>query len=154
MKTRIAALIILAAAFLPLRAHEGVELGPNGGRILEFSKDESLHGEIAVKDGRFHIALLDKDMKPLAVGEQVLTATGGDRSRPVKLEVTKDAAGFSLPVVKEGEWLILQFRAASGSKPVTARVHYDTAECSGCKNPEWLCKCKPDEEKKADKPAK
>ena len=155
MKTRIAALLFcLAACFLPARAHEGVELGPNGGRILEFSKDETLHGEIAVKNGRFHIALLDKDMKAVAVGTHVLTATGGERARPVKLEVTKEAAGFSLPVVKEGQWLILQLRPSPDAKPVTARLHYDTAECSGCKAPEWLCKCRPEAEKKDAKPAK
>ena len=34
-----------------LTAHEGVERGPNGGRILEFSKDETMHGEVTVKLG-------------------------------------------------------------------------------------------------------
>ena len=46
--------------------HGGVELGPNGGRVVEFSKDESLHGEVTLKDGRFHVAILDKALKPLA----------------------------------------------------------------------------------------
>ena len=64
MKTYILALlsslVITAAAF----AHGEVELGPNGGRILEFSKDETLNGEVSVKDGKFVIALLDKAKKP------------------------------------------------------------------------------------------
>ena len=41
-------------------AHGDVELGPHGGRILEFSKNESMHGEVLVKDNHFQIALLDK----------------------------------------------------------------------------------------------
>ena len=44
-------------------AHEGVELGPNKGRILEFSKNETLHGEVTLHQGQFRIAVLDKDMK-------------------------------------------------------------------------------------------
>ncbi|MCA1962427.1 MAG: hypothetical protein LDL31_00615 [Prosthecobacter sp.] len=138
------ALFTLFTLFSPLAcAHEGVELGPNGGRILEFSKDETLHGELTLKDGRFHITLLDKDMKPVAVSSQTLTATTGDRQSPQKLSVEKTAQGFSLPVVKEGEWLILQYRAEASAKPVTARFEFNTAICEECKAVEWLCKCKP-----------
>ena len=134
-----------------LSAHEGVERGPNGGRILEFSKDETMHGEVTVKEGKFHIALLDKDMKPVAVAAQTLTASTGDRAKPVKLEVAKAATGFSMPVVSEGAWLILQFRSGPEGKPITARMEYNTATCDGCKEPEWLCKCEPEKEK--EKPA-
>ena len=129
-------------------AHEGVELGPNGGRILEFSKNETLHGELTVKDDRFHIALLDKDLKPLALAEQQLTATTGDREAPRKLEVARDARGFVLPAVKPGEWLILQFRNSPADKAVTARFEYNTAICEECQAPEWICKCKPEAGKK------
>ncbi|MBV6499208.1 MAG: hypothetical protein CJBNEKGG_01659 [Prosthecobacter sp.] len=129
-------------------AHEGVELGPNGGRILEFSKNETLHGELTVKDDRFHIALLDKDMKPLALAEQKLTATTGDREAPRKLEVGRDARGFVLPSVKPGEWLILQFRNSPDEKAVTARFEYNTATCEECQSPEWICKCRPEAAKK------
>jgi hypothetical protein len=51
MKTK---LILLLSLLTSLAfAHEGVELGPNGGRILEFSKDETMHGEITVKGDNF-----------------------------------------------------------------------------------------------------
>jgi hypothetical protein len=136
--------IISAAAF----AHEGVELGPNGGRILEFSKDETMHGEVIVKGGKFHIALLDKDMKPVAMDKQSLTAITGDRSAPQKLTVEKDAKGFVVPLVKAGEWLILQYKNAPDTKAITARMEYNTATCEACKEPEWLCKCKPDKDNK------
>ena len=129
-------------------AHEGVELGPNGGRILEFSDNETMHGEVTVKGDQFHIALLDKDKKPVAMDKQTLTATTGDRAKPVKLEVTKDAKGFVIPVVKPGEWLIVRYKETADAKTITARFEYNTAICEECKNAEWLCKCKPEAEKK------
>lgn len=141
MKTTLLTLLTLITTLAC--AHEGVELGPNGGRILEFSKDETLHGELTLKDGRFHIALLDKDMKPVAIASQTLTATTGDRQSPQKLEVEKTAQGFTLPTVKPGEWLIVQFRPEAGAKAVTARFEYNTETCAECKAPEWICKCKP-----------
>ena len=148
-------LISMILAFLSgaavLTAHEGVERGPNGGRLLEFSKDETMHGEVTVKEGKFHIALFDKDMKPVAVAAQTLTASTGDRAKPVKLEVAKAATGFSMPGVSEGAWLSLQFRSGPEGKPITARMEYNTATCDGCKEPEWLCKCEPEKEK--EKPA-
>jgi hypothetical protein len=129
-------------------AHEGVELGPNGGRIVEFSKDETTHGEVTVKGDQFHIAVLDKDMKPVTMNEQTLTAVTGDRAAPQKLTVEKDAKGFVIPVVKAGEWLILQYKKTPGTKAITARLEYNTAICEECSNAEWLCKCKPEAEKK------
>jgi len=146
MKTKLILLITLLTSLA--FAHEGVELGPNGGRILEFSDNETMHGEVTVKGDQFHIAVLDKDMKPVAVAAQTLTATTGDRAKPVKLEVTKDAKGFVMPVVKPGEWLILRYKDHADAKTVTARFEYNTATCEECKAPEWLCKCKPEKEKK------
>ena len=146
MKTKLILLftLITRLAF----AHEGVELGPNGGRILEFSDNETMHGEVTVKGGQFHIAVLDKDMKPVALAAQTLTATTGDRAKPVKLEVTKDAKGFIIPAVKPGEWLIVRYKETADAKAITARFEYNTATCEECKALEWLCKCKPEAEKK------
>jgi hypothetical protein len=140
MKTKLTTLFLTLTAALAF-GHGGVEVGPNGGRILEFSKNETMHGEVTVKDGQFHIALLDKDMKPVAVADQTLAATTGDRDNPQKLEVTKTDKGFSLPVVKEGEFLIVQFKADAKAKAVTARFAYDTSNCDACNAPEWICKC-------------
>ncbi len=145
MKTKLLLLSLIASITF---AHEGVELGPNGGRILEFSKNETMHGEVTVKGDKFHIAVLDKDMKPVAMADQTLTAMTGDRSAPQKLNVDKDAKGFLIPVVKAGEWLILQYKNGADAKAITARFEYNTSTCGECKNPEWLCKCKPEGEKK------
>ena len=145
MKTKLILLTLITSLTF---GHEGVELGPNKGRILEFSKDETMHGEVIVKGDQFHIALLDKDMKPVAMAEQTLTATTGERDKPVKLVVEKDARGFVVPIVKAGTWLILQYKDAPNAKSVTARLEYNTSECEACKKAEWLCECKPDAEKK------
>ena len=147
MKTKLSTLILTLITAVAL-AHEGVELGPNGGRILEFSKNETMHGEVTVKDGNFHIAVLDKDMKQVAIADQSLTAVTGDRNSPQKLEVTKTDKGFSIPAVKPSEWLIVQFKLTPKAKAITARLEYNTSECEACKNPEWLCKCKKADEKK------
>ena len=144
MKTRSILTLLLTFTTSLLFAHSGVELGPNGGRILELSKDETLHGEVIVKDGHFHIALLDKDKKPIALAGQTLTATTGTVLLPEKLEVKADAKGFVLPVAKAGDWIIFRFKSSPEAKAVTARLHYDTSNCDGCQSPEWLCACKPE----------
>ena len=140
MKTKLTTIILALTATLAF-GHEGIELGPNKGRILEFSTDETMHGEVTEKDGKLIVALLDKDMKPLTVEAQSLTATAGTRQAPVKLEVTKTETGFSVPTPKEGEWIIMQYKDAVDSKAITARLHYDIKVCAPCENPEWRCAC-------------
>jgi hypothetical protein len=151
MKKHILALLgsltLTAAAF----AHGDIEIGPNGGRILEFSKNESMHGEVTVKDGKFIIAVLDKDMKPVALAEQTLTATSSTGTKAEKLTVEKSGAHFVIPVVKPGNWLIVQFKENAKAKAITARLQYDTTPCPKCKGPEWLCACAAEEAKKAKK---
>lgn len=62
MKTKLILLVTLITSLA--FGHEGVELGPNGGRILEFSDNETMHGEVTVKGEQFHIAILDKAGNP------------------------------------------------------------------------------------------
>ena len=143
MKSKLIALFLALIAPLAF-SHSGVELGPNGGRILELSKNETLHGEVTLKDGKFHLALLDKDMKPVAHKEQVISVTAGDRSKPEKLAVEKAGDHFVFPAVKAGEWVIVQIKENAKAKPITARFEFDPASCEKCKAPEWLCKCAPE----------
>jgi hypothetical protein len=119
--------------------------------LLELSKNETTHGEVTVKDGNFVISVIGKDKKPVAISEQVLTATGGPSGKATKLTVEKKDGKFVVPAVKEGEWLIVQFKENAKAKAVTARMQYDTAECEGCKAPEWVCKCAPAGDKKGKK---
>lgn len=134
-----ATLLALSAGFA--FGHAGIELGPNKGRIVEFSTNETLHGEILEKEGKLHITLLDKDMKPLKVETQTLAATAGQRNSPTKIEVTASPDGFTLAAPGEGEWLILQLKESADAKAITARLHYDTKKCEPCSNPEWRCAC-------------
>ncbi len=142
--TLLSSLALTAAAL----AHGEIELGPNGGRILEFSKNETMHGEVTLQGDKFHVALLDKDMKPVALGEQTLTATGGASGKPEKLTVEKADGKFVVPVVKKGEWLILQYKDGAKAKAITARLQYDTSNCEKCDAQEWICKCAANEAKK------
>jgi hypothetical protein len=143
MKNTLPALILALTASFAF-GHGDIELGPNKGRILEFSKNETMHGEVTEKDGKLHIALLDKDMKPVKPDARTITATAGTRAKPVKLEVTKSESGFTLPLPGPGEWLILQYKDTADAKTITARLHYDTRNCAPCKNPEWRCACDDD----------
>ena len=137
--------VAIALAFISqqtVRAHSQVEIGPNGGRVLEFSTNQTVHGEVVEKDGMFQIFLLDKDMKPLPVDKQTLTATTGDRSKPEKLTVETKDGKFVAPIQKgDDHWTIFQFRETPDAKPVTARLHYIAKKCSECDKPDWLCEC-------------
>lgn len=148
MKRQLLTLLSSFALIAPAFAHSDVELGPNGGRILEFSKNQTTHGEVTVKDGKFHVAVLDKDMKPVALEAQELTATSGDRAKPEKLAVERKAGKFVVPTVKEGEWIIFQYREAAKARPITARLQYETKPCGECRKPEWLCVCASEKGKK------
>jgi hypothetical protein len=148
MKTKLTTIILALTAGFAL-AHEGIELGPNKGRILEFSSDETMHGEVTEKEGKLHIALLDKDMKTVLVEGESLTATAGTRQAPLKLEVAKDSkSGFIIPAPKEGEWIIMQFKRSGSDKTITARLLYDTTVCGPCEKPEWRCACADAKKKK------
>ena len=140
MKTKITAIIIALTTSFAF-GHGDIELGPNKGRILEFSTNESMHGEVTEKEGKLHIAILDKDMKPVKVEAQSITVTAGTREAPVKIEVTKSETEFTIPAPKEGEWIILQYKESADSKTITARLHFDTKKCAPCGNPEWRCAC-------------
>ena len=140
---KIAAVIALAVASQPnLSAHSDVEIGPNGGRVLEFSTNQTVHGEVVEKEGMFYVGLLDKDMKPMPIEKQTLTATTGDRSKPEKLNVETKDGKFVVPIQKGGDhWTIFQFRETPDAKPVTARLRYIAKACAECGKPDWLCEC-------------
>lgn len=132
---------MLLTAISPVLAHEGIELGPNKGRILELSTDESLHAEINEKDGKITVALLDHDMKPVKLDKQELTATGGTREAPEKLAIKTEGDTFTFAAPPAGQWVIFQFKTDAAAKAITARLHYNTSICEPCKQPEWRCAC-------------
>lgn len=140
MKTKLTLMFLALTAGFAF-GHGDIELGPNKGRILEFSTNETMHGEVTEKDGKLHIAVLDKDMKPVKVDAQSLVVTGGTREKPVKVEITKVADGFTLPAPADGEWLIMQYKESADAKAITARLNFNTKKCDPCGQPEWRCAC-------------
>ncbi len=140
MKTKLTTLLLALTASFAC-GHGDIELGPNKGRILEFSTNESMHGEVTSKDGKLHIVVLDKEMKPVKIADQSLIITAGTREKPVKLEVIKAADGFTLAEPAADELIIIQYKETTDTKPITARLHYNTKKCDPCSNPEWRCAC-------------
>ncbi|HYE31923.1 MAG TPA: hypothetical protein VEH27_10870 [Methylomirabilota bacterium] len=137
---RILAAVLVTVA--TLMAHSENEIGPHGGKILEFSTDQSVHGEVTMTNGMFHVLLLDKEMKPMALTDESIVVTGGSRSNPEKPKVEKQGNQFMFPALKGDNYLLVfQFRSKPASKPVTARFEYNAAKCGACKKPEWLCVC-------------
>jgi hypothetical protein len=140
MKTKLTAILLALTAGFAF-GHGGIELGPNKGRIVELSTDETMHGEVTEKDGKLHIALLDKDMKPVVIGAQEITATAGTREAPEKLAVGKSDTGFVIPAPPAGQWMILQYKERADAKTIIARLHFNTKVCDPCQQPEWRCAC-------------
>lgn len=138
---------LLMSIMSPLHAHEGIELGPNKGRILDLSSDESLQAEVTEKEGKLTITLLDHDLKAVAIDKQELAATAGTREAPVKVEVEKSASNFTMAAPPAGEWIIFQFKTDGEAKALVVRLHYNVSTCAPCKQPEWRCACPKEEEK-------
>jgi len=143
MKTRILALIATVMLTLtPAFGHSDNDIGPNGGRLLKFSKNKYLHGEVTLTNGMFHVAVLDKNMKPVALTDQSLTVTGGSRSNPEKPKVEKQGNNFVFPMLKGDSYIVVfQFKEKPSAKAITARFEYDASVCGSCEKGEWLCAC-------------
>jgi len=153
MKKNLARILtLLALTTAPLAAHEGLEMGPNDGRVFELGSKTTPHIEVGQKDGKFIIHVLDKNDKTVPVGERTLAITAGERSAPEKLKVEKTGEAFTAPIPKGEKFLVVfQVRESDGAKPLTARMTYEAAICSDCKRPEWLCTCGDEEKPKKGK---
>jgi hypothetical protein len=67
---------------------ENVSKGPNGGHVIESKAGFSF--EVTVdKERKARIVFLDKDNKPVALGQQSITGIAGERSAPTKLAFAK-----------------------------------------------------------------
>jgi hypothetical protein len=145
MRKYIISAFVLFISFTAL-AHEGVEIGPSGGRLIEFADAEGLHAEVTLKGDMFVVGLYDEtNKKVVPAGDNTLVVTHGDRSNPQKLAVEKKADGFVVPKPPGDDfWLIIQVKPVGG-KTKTARLHYEAKICEECNKPEWLCGCGGDE---------
>jgi hypothetical protein len=67
---------------------ENVSKGPNGGHVIESKAGFSF--EVTVdKERKARVVFLDKDNKPVALGQQTITGIAGERSAPTKLAFAK-----------------------------------------------------------------
>src|SRR5215204_2834904 len=139
MRTKLITLFSLLACAVSAFGHGEIKIGPSGGRVLPLSEDAKTLGEISVKNGKFQIEVLDKEMKAVPLSDQELSVTAGDRAKPEKLAVEKEGGKyFVAPTAKAGDWVILQFKKDAKAKPFTARFQYDTALSKDGKTPNWL----------------
>jgi len=139
MKTKIIAILFASLAFAA--AEEAKIKAPNGGRIITETKPNAEF--LLTPERKVEIRFLEGD-KVIAPAEQVVTATTGERTAPVKLTFAKDGdklvsdkavpAGDNLPVV-------LQIKAKEGEKAVTEKFTLNTAKCPECKLAEYACSC-------------
>jgi hypothetical protein len=149
MKTRLLKLITALAFTTPAFAHQDIVIGANGGRIFDLGSETTPHLEVAAKDGKFVVYVLDGNGKPLLLGERTLTVTAGERSKPEKLAVEKSGESFTAPIPQGTKFpVVFQIREKEGAKPLTARMNYNSNPCPECKEPEWKCACGSKEPKK------
>ncbi len=134
----------MALAFLGsgnLMAEEA-KAGPNGGKVLQ---EVEPHLEFFVtKDRKVQITALDKDGKATPVGEQSVKITGGDRSKPTRMTLSKEGDVLVSDVAfPEGNDfpVVVQIRATPEAKPVIAKFNLNMNDCPTCKYAEYACTC-------------
>lgn len=107
--------------------HSDMKQGPNGGQVVESKAGFTI--EVAVDpDRKARIVFLDKEHKPVVLGEQAITGIAGPRSAPVKLAFAQGAdkdAGVlisdnALPAGAHVQ-MILTIKTAPDAQPVTER---------------------------------
>lgn len=124
-------------------AHESIDTGPNGGRILAGTKPAA---ELFVtKDRKVQITFLNDDKKPVAVAEQIVTVTAGDRAAPTKLTFVKKGdvlvSENALPAGNEFP-TVVQIKQTSDAKAAVTKFNLNLEICEECSKPEYACVCK------------
>jgi len=123
-------------------AHHVKDPGPNGGRLL--LKVEP-HLEFKVTDDRkVKITAVGEDLKPIAIAEQIVRVTAGDRTNPVRMTFTKDGDFLvSDKAFPEGDDfpVVVQIKAKSGADTVIEKFTMDFSDCPTCDYIEYACIC-------------
>ncbi|MBS0658578.1 MAG: hypothetical protein JSR82_10090 [Verrucomicrobia bacterium] len=150
MKKRIlSALAVLALTATAAFAHGDVEIGPNGGRVVDLGS-KAPSAEVVLQGTNFVISLYDEAAKKSvpATAAQTLSIVHKESGKKLEPKLVDGKWTVAKPDGKEF-WLILTLKDDAAAKGRTGRLHYDEAVCGDCKNPEWICKCA--EQKKAKK---
>lgn len=116
--------------------------GPNGGRLITIVEP---HLEFLVTPERFvQITFIGHDGAVVPVADQVVSAIGGNRSAPTKVEfVERDGRLISTAALPEMKSMpiILQIKATPDAKKVRETFHLNMSECPGCDYKEYACVC-------------
>lgn len=122
-------------------AHEK-KAGPNGGRLITAVEP---HVEFFVtKERKVEVRFVDDDNKVVAPGTQVITATLGERSKPVKLAFAKDGDKLvSDKAIPEGNNYpaVVQIKADAKAKAVNEKFSLNLTKCPTCEFQEYACTC-------------
>lgn len=131
-------------------AHEGHDhgdhtkkiAGPNGGRVITSVEP---HLEFFfTKDRKVKITAVDDAGKAVALGEHVVTVTGGSRSKPTRMSFTKDGDSLiSDKAFPEGNMLpvIVQIKATPDAKTMIEKFTLNLSDCPTCEHAEYACTC-------------
>lgn len=148
MKTplQITVLGVLALALITVVAEETVkhvkEPGPNGGRLITTVEPRL---EFKVTDDRkVKITAVDKDIKPIAIGEQVVRITAGERTNPVRMTFQKEGdVLISDKAFPEGDDfpVVVQIKVKPGERTVIEKFTMDFSDCPTCDYLEYACIC-------------
>ena len=116
--------------------------GPNGGRLITIVEP---YLEFLVTPERFvQITFLGRDGQVIPVADQVVSAIGGDRSAPTKVEFVEDEGRListaALPEIKRMP-IILQIKTTPDAKPVRETFYLNMSGCPSCEYKEYACIC-------------
>ncbi len=119
-----------------------VQGGPHGGRLITIVDP---HMEFLVTPERFvQITFLGRDGQVVPVADQVVSAIGGDRSAPTKVEFVKNEGGListaALPEMKRMP-IILQIKVTPDAMRVRETFYLNMSNCPSCEYKEYACIC-------------
>lgn len=136
------AIASLALSASSLTAAEEIKAGPKGGRLLE---TPGAPAEFFVeKDRTVSITFYDATMKPVAPGDQTVTATAEAPSGKTKLEFEKkgDMLVSKQPLPEgEGYNVVVQVKDTADAKPKNFRIPLKLNICKGCNRADYACTC-------------
>ncbi len=136
------ALTIPAFAAEKEHSHEKKAEGPNGGRVITAVEP---HLEFLVtKDRKVEITALTEALKPAKLTGQVIAVTGGDRSKPTKLEFKEEGGKLvSSNALPEGNDypVSVSIKPSASVKATYEKFNMNFEKCPTCKHQEYACIC-------------
>lgn len=116
--------------------------GPNGGRLIQIVEP---HFEFLIREDRHaQINFLDDEMKPVAVGDQELKLTGGNRANPFHLSFVKEGSSLvSEKPIPAGDDHpgVLQIKNNADAMTIIEQFQMDLSDCPTCNYKEYSCIC-------------